>query len=93
MTLEFRQMVYRWRHDADKNAAKKDCIIYQLQKLFATLQLISSNLEEENSAKDTTKQPEQVEDSTTAKHSANFTRMMQLFADTTDLTKSFQWDY
>lgn len=30
MTLEFRQVLYRWRHDEDKNAAKKDCIIYQL---------------------------------------------------------------
>jgi ubiquitin carboxyl-terminal hydrolase 47 len=38
MTPDFRRMIYKWNYDAAINPAKKDCIIYQLQKLFATLQ-------------------------------------------------------
>lgn len=39
MTPEFRHMIYKWRYDPEKNAAKKDCILYQMQKLFASLQI------------------------------------------------------
>lgn len=35
MTPDFRSMIYKWRYDPNLNAAKKDCIIYQMQKLFA----------------------------------------------------------
>ena len=28
MTPEFRLMIYKWKYDNDKNAAKKDCIVY-----------------------------------------------------------------
>jgi len=40
MTPEFRKMIYSWTYDPNKNPAKKDCIIYQLQKLFAQMQMI-----------------------------------------------------
>lgn len=40
MSPEFRLMIYKWKHDGEKNASKKDSIIYQLQKLFATLQIL-----------------------------------------------------
>lgn len=30
MLPEFRKMIYSWEHDPEKNAAKKDCILYQL---------------------------------------------------------------
>lgn len=39
MTPEFRSMIYKWRYDPLKNVEKKDCILYQLQKLFVTLQI------------------------------------------------------
>jgi ubiquitin carboxyl-terminal hydrolase 7 len=45
MSPDFRIMIYRWKYDQSKNASKKDCIIYQLQKLFASLQLIQSSWE------------------------------------------------
>lgn len=47
MTPEFRLMIYQWKYDAEKNAAKKDCIIYQLQKLFASLQIKQHQVEDE----------------------------------------------
>ena len=45
MTPEFRLMIYKWKYDNDKNAAKKDCIVYQLSKLFANIKTIQNNLE------------------------------------------------
>ena len=46
MSPEFRSMIYKWEYDSNKNAAKKDCIIYQLQKLFGTLQMLSTQMED-----------------------------------------------
>lgn len=40
ITPEFRRMLYRWQYDPMKNADKKDCIPYQLSKLFASLQIL-----------------------------------------------------
>jgi len=39
MTPDFRQMIYKFNYDPNINSEKKDCILYQLQKLFATLQI------------------------------------------------------
>jgi len=30
MTPEFRQMIYKFNYDAEKNVDKKDCILYQI---------------------------------------------------------------
>ena len=48
MNPEFRLMIYSWEYDEKKNPNKKDCIIYQLQKLFATLQILQSQQEQED---------------------------------------------
>ena len=45
MTPEFRKMLYKWQYDPMKNADKENCIPYQLQKLFATLQILAEKLE------------------------------------------------
>ena len=39
MTPEFRLALYKWEYDEEKEGPKKDSIPYQLQKLFAKLQL------------------------------------------------------
>ena len=52
MTPQFRQLIYGWRYDQDKNPEKKDCIIYQLQKLFASMQLIQEKMEDDESVPD-----------------------------------------
>jgi ubiquitin carboxyl-terminal hydrolase 47 len=39
MTPEFRRVLYSWRYDPSKDDDKADCIPYQLQLLFAQLQL------------------------------------------------------
>jgi ubiquitin C-terminal hydrolase len=38
MTPDFRKMIYKFKYDPAINPGKKDCIIYQIQKLFASLQ-------------------------------------------------------
>ncbi len=40
MTPEFRTLIYRWKYDENRNAEKRDCILYQLQKLFATMHIL-----------------------------------------------------
>lgn len=57
--------------------------------------MISSKLEEQEKQYKEGKElnPEQVEDSTEAKRSQNVTKLMQVYASTQELTKSFQWDY
>ena len=42
MTPEFRNALYRYEHDVERDDAKADCIPYQLQRLFASLQMRSS---------------------------------------------------
>ena len=44
MTPEFRQQIYNWKYDVNVNADKKDCIPFQMQKLFATLQIIADKM-------------------------------------------------
>ena len=39
MTPEFRKSVYQWRYNPDIHGSKEFCIVYQLQKLFASLQM------------------------------------------------------
>ena len=39
MTPEFRRTLYRWRYDEARHVAREDSIPFQLQKLFASLQL------------------------------------------------------
>ena len=39
MTPEFRKSIYQWKYNPDLHGRKEDCIPYQLQKLFANLQL------------------------------------------------------
>ena len=39
MTPDFRQMIYKFNYDPNINSEKQDCILYQMQKLFATLQI------------------------------------------------------
>ena len=39
MTKEFRRSVYAWRYNEDIHGSKEYCIVYQLQKLFASLQM------------------------------------------------------
>ena len=39
MTPEFRSALYRWSYDEEKDGPKEECIPYQLQKLFAHLEL------------------------------------------------------
>ena len=39
MTPEFRRSVYTWRYNEEIHGSKEYCIPYQLQKLFAALQL------------------------------------------------------
>ena len=46
MTPEFRDMIYKWEYDEKVNPDKKDCILYQLQKLFASLQIIQSQMDD-----------------------------------------------
>ena len=58
MTPELRKALFQWQYDEKLHGEKKDCILYQLQKLFASLQV--------------GKRP---------------------FGETSELTKSFQWDY
>ena len=55
--------------------------------------MISANLEEQEGKSKSDALPEVTDDSTTAKHANRFTQMKQMYADTTNLTKSFQWDY
>jgi ubiquitin carboxyl-terminal hydrolase 47 len=43
MTPEVRSHIYSYRYDAAKHGDKKHCIIYQLQKIFAQLQISKSN--------------------------------------------------
>jgi hypothetical protein len=37
MTNDFRKLIYEWKYDPEVNPRKDFCIIYQLQKFFATL--------------------------------------------------------
>jgi ubiquitin carboxyl-terminal hydrolase 47 len=37
MTPDFRKMIYKFNYDPNVQAEKKDCILYQIQKLFASL--------------------------------------------------------
>jgi ubiquitin C-terminal hydrolase len=46
MTPEFRLNILNWKYDESNHGAKNDCIPYQLQKLFARLQLKSRTAEE-----------------------------------------------
>ena len=39
MTPEFRRNIYKWRYDPELHGDKEACIPYQLQKLFAELQI------------------------------------------------------
>lgn len=39
MTPEFCMRLYQWKYDSEKHQSKEDCIPYQLQLLFARLQL------------------------------------------------------
>ena len=43
MTPEFRQFIYSWKYNEDLHGNKDYCIPYQLQKLFANLQLSRRN--------------------------------------------------
>ncbi|CAG9310433.1 unnamed protein product [Blepharisma stoltei] len=43
MTPEFCLRLYQWKYDAEKHQSKEDCIPYQLQLLFAKLQLKESS--------------------------------------------------
>ena len=42
MTPEFRQALYTWNYDKEKDGAEEHCIPLQLQKLFGMLQLSKS---------------------------------------------------
>lgn len=46
MTPEFRLNILNWKYDHSKYGAKNDCIPYQLQKLFAKLQLKTRTAED-----------------------------------------------
>jgi len=39
MTPEFRQTLYEWKYNENEHAKPEDCIPFQLQKLFASLQM------------------------------------------------------
>ncbi len=43
MTPEFRSALYRWSYDADRDGKAENSIPLQLQKLFGSLQLSTSN--------------------------------------------------
>ena len=52
MTLEFRKNLLNWKYNLESHGAIEDCIPFQLQKLFARLQL---KLRESESTKSLTK--------------------------------------
>lgn len=39
MTAELRKSIYSWRYSLEKHGDKEKCIPYQLQQLFAELQM------------------------------------------------------
>ena len=43
MTHEFRLFIYNWRFNEDLHGAREYCIPYQMQRLFANLQLSRRN--------------------------------------------------
>lgn len=43
MTPEFRNALYEYKYDSERDGAQQDCIPYQLQKLFANLQIRASS--------------------------------------------------
>jgi len=46
MTPEFRMDLFKWEYSQENHGALIDCIPYQLQKLFARLQLKFRNIED-----------------------------------------------
>ena len=109
ITPEFRRMLYKWQYDPLKNADKKDCIPYQLSKLFACLQILQAKLhafDEEQKKKaealDADSDPTKMstDEKSTVKSGEQQEELDWLeqvvysrYADTTELTGSFQWDY
>jgi hypothetical protein len=57
MTPEFRMNIFKWEYNEKLHGRKDDCILFQLQKLFARMQL---KFFQEEETKDLTKSIEKL---------------------------------